>query len=347
MKTFSPAGMANKGFYGGPGWPFGGDPAGGGRSGQSGARTIGNPDGALSGGGAYLLGGANPDGPNQGGFVPGGSPIIHGVFTMGSTILGGFENGYADGNFANDHFLVGGSATPQSISGHVIGAFWCQDNAQLYFGVYGQHNQTDFTSLSFTDQNGVHRLFLSSNATFNQVTQTSPPAPDPNGGQWVWAPVSGQFFAASGNYVVTVDGSAFPASWNQANGISSTGPLQNFVVGWDGDGSGFYDGNFSLNGGFGSGSTTPSPVTVAGATLNVCGWGSQAPFGGPYFAVVLQGTFPQNLFTNCNLGAPANLNFATASCNRYSTTDFPGFTVWAWSDSHEFSFFPPFTVTLT
>lgn len=52
MKSFSPAGMAVKAFYG------------------LGARTFGNPAGARTGGGA-TGGGANPNGPNQGG---GGAP---------------------------------------------------------------------------------------------------------------------------------------------------------------------------------------------------------------------------------------------------------------------------------
>lgn len=49
MKSFSPAGAATKAFYG------------------LGARTFGNPDGAQRGGGAYSAGGANANGPNQGG----------------------------------------------------------------------------------------------------------------------------------------------------------------------------------------------------------------------------------------------------------------------------------------
>jgi hypothetical protein len=49
VKAFSPAGMAVKGFFG------------------YGARTLGNPDGALKGGGAYAAGGASPFGPDQGG----------------------------------------------------------------------------------------------------------------------------------------------------------------------------------------------------------------------------------------------------------------------------------------
>lgn len=62
MKSFSPAGMATKAYYG------------------LGARTFGNPDGARSGGGAYAAGGANPDGPQQGGnnppIPPAGNQVI-------------------------------------------------------------------------------------------------------------------------------------------------------------------------------------------------------------------------------------------------------------------------------
>lgn len=72
MKQFSPAGMATKGFYGGAGWPQGGNAVNGGRGGFGGLKNFGNPDGATSGGGAWGAGGANPNGPNQGG--GGGGP---------------------------------------------------------------------------------------------------------------------------------------------------------------------------------------------------------------------------------------------------------------------------------
>jgi hypothetical protein len=134
-------------------------------------------------------------------------------------------------------------------------------------------------------------------------------------------------------------------SWTQTNGNSSTGPLQG--AGFDGDGSGFYDATVALNGGFGCGSTVPSPVAYAGAHLSVSGWGSSSPMGGGYYSIVLVGTLPQSFFTKVSLGPPANLTFLTAGANHYSTTDFPGFTVWAWSDSHEFAFFPPLLVTIT
>lgn len=57
MKSFSPAGAATKAYYG------------------LGARTFGNPDGALSGGGAYARGGDNPNGPNQGGGAGGSTTL--------------------------------------------------------------------------------------------------------------------------------------------------------------------------------------------------------------------------------------------------------------------------------
>lgn len=60
MKSFSPAGAATKAYYG------------------LGARTFGNPDGALRGGGAYARGGANINGPTQGGggAAAGGSVVF-------------------------------------------------------------------------------------------------------------------------------------------------------------------------------------------------------------------------------------------------------------------------------
>lgn len=222
MKMFSPAGMANKGFYGGPGWPQGGDPAGGGRSGWGSGSlsggyafanfgTFGNPDGATIGGGAWSQAGNNPNGPNQGGGGP-------------------------------------------------------------------------------------------------------PPTP--------------------------------PLVFTQTNGLNSTGPLQ--FSGYSGDGSGFYKPVVALNGGFGSGTTVPDPVDfAAGSPIEVSGWGANAPYGGGFFCVCVQGTFLQNAFTKINLGAPANLTFTTATANDYSTVKFPGFTIWTWSDTHEFAFFPPLTVTLT
>jgi hypothetical protein len=65
LKSFSPAGMATKALFG-----YSRDrttfAAG------VGAKTFGNPDGAVSGGGAYGTGGASPNGPKQGGDVPNG-----------------------------------------------------------------------------------------------------------------------------------------------------------------------------------------------------------------------------------------------------------------------------------
>lgn len=72
MKAFSPSGPAVKAYYGGPGWPQGGNAGAGGRGGWGAPKTLGNPDGATAGGGAYAAGGENANGPNQGG--GGGTP---------------------------------------------------------------------------------------------------------------------------------------------------------------------------------------------------------------------------------------------------------------------------------
>jgi hypothetical protein len=69
VKSFSPAGMTQKGYFG------------------RGARSFGNPDGATRGGGAYAAGGANPNGPNQGG--GGATPTL--VITAGSGGGTGYE----------------------------------------------------------------------------------------------------------------------------------------------------------------------------------------------------------------------------------------------------------------
>lgn len=70
MKAFSPAGMAVKAFYGyaldGTYAPVPG----------SGVKTLGNPDGATSGGGAYAAGGPSPQGPNQSGRFPPVAPTL-------------------------------------------------------------------------------------------------------------------------------------------------------------------------------------------------------------------------------------------------------------------------------
>lgn len=78
--------MAVKAYYGGPGWPQGGSAVAGGRGGWVAPKTLGNPDGALSGGGAYLKGGDNKDGPNQGGGGGGGGGTnIMAPFGFGSS----------------------------------------------------------------------------------------------------------------------------------------------------------------------------------------------------------------------------------------------------------------------
>jgi hypothetical protein len=85
VKAFSPAGMAVKAFFG------------------YGAKTFGNPDGALTGGGAYAAGGPNPMGPDQMGaanpYTPGPPPPAPsiGPFTNVGQVFGGPAVMAADG----------------------------------------------------------------------------------------------------------------------------------------------------------------------------------------------------------------------------------------------------------
>lgn len=82
MKQFSPAGMAVKGFFGYR------------------TKSLGNPDGAPRGGGAYSKGGANAQGPNQGGGAGGGPP--GNTWVLGMTALGGATiNGIASDGAGN------------------------------------------------------------------------------------------------------------------------------------------------------------------------------------------------------------------------------------------------------
>lgn len=113
-------------------------------------------------------------------------------------------------------------------------------------------------------------------------------------------------------------------------GANSTGPVSSL----GGDGTGFYDGG--TNGGFSCSSSTPSPPFASeGAQASCVGW---ADISGGRFCVVLYGTLPQNYFTNVTLGAPANLTFASASALIYDASTYPGLTVWAWADSHTFTY---------
>lgn len=81
MKQFSPAGMAVKGFFG------------------LRSKSFGNPDGAATGGGAYAKGGANANGPNQGG---GGGAAPGNTWRLGMTAIGAAQIvGLASDNVGN------------------------------------------------------------------------------------------------------------------------------------------------------------------------------------------------------------------------------------------------------
>lgn len=117
-------------------------------------------------------------------------------------------------------------------------------------------------------------------------------------------------------------------------GPQSTGPLANGGPFPSGDGTGYYDG--SINGGFSAGNvSSPIPPLLNGQFVSTIGWQG----AGVGFVITINGTHPQNFFTNCKIVSGATtLNFASASPNYFSSnTDYPGFSVWVWTDGHEFS----------
>lgn len=156
----------------------------------------------------------------------------------------------------------------------------------------------------------------------------------------------GEFFSANslgvsahgfiGQRVKAAAGPA-PASFSlKVGGPNSTGPLNPKLTG---DGSGFNTHSFGTGGQMGTLSgwngTTGAPGPAIGSfTIPAMGW--QGVSGGIFF-VAIQGTLAQSAFAQIALGAPANLTFLSSAAT-FSTTMFPGFSVWYWSDTHEYSF---------
>ncbi len=104
MKSFSPAGAATKAYYG------------------LGARTFGNPDGARRGGGAYAAGGANINGPNQGG---GGSPPAGAwTFSTSAAALAVDGNGFNPSMIAFGAGRFVAAASPTAITSADGGVNW-------------------------------------------------------------------------------------------------------------------------------------------------------------------------------------------------------------------------------
>lgn len=181
MISFSPCGCAIKSYYG------------------LGARTFGNPDGALTGGGAYAAGGDNPDGPNQGGGPGGGFAFT--IFASGpqpgpdSTSGAGF--GYYDGAtnggisaglinnntfpvFFNSQQISGATFTDATGGGPTFGA---PSTFNYCFILYGTLAQNFFTSATFpTTQFGGNHTYLTSAAFFTQQTLFGTPFTI-----WMWA----------------------------------------------------------------------------------------------------------------------------------------------------------------
>ncbi len=163
MKSFSPAGMAVKAYYG------------------LGARTFGNPDGATRGGGAYAAGGDNPDGPDQGGggggggnqvvfqteaannssgpyLVPNNTSLISGVTRPPIPSVVGVA---PLGALTPDPVLVNGLGL-QVVGSVGVGPIW-------YYTVclFGTVAQDFFTDMTFTTVGGDLVTLTSATADFN------------------------------------------------------------------------------------------------------------------------------------------------------------------------------------
>lgn len=117
-------------------------------------------------------------------------------------------------------------------------------------------------------------------------------------------------------------------------GANSNGPIPAFP--FASDGTGFYDG--ATNGGDTCGGSTPSPpISGPGAQVSCAGWTGGAGVNG-HFVIVLYGTHAQSYFASVAVGAPASLSFNSSSASVYDTTTYPGYTVWAWADTHEYTY---------
>jgi hypothetical protein len=184
-----------------------------------GARTFGNPDGALTGGGAYAAGGTNPNGPNQGGGGGGGGTQL--VFQL--TASGGpnstgpytsppspnncsWEFGYATG--APDGPIFGGVAPdPATVNGNNIVCFGTIQGGPggppapswVTLCLSGAVLQTHFTNISFTDTNAVVHLLTTASADFNTTFST------PGFSVWSWPWPDGFGASVQTNSDITVN----------------------------------------------------------------------------------------------------------------------------------------------
>lgn len=177
MKAFSPAGMAVKAFYG------------------HGARTFGNPDGAQSGGGAYADGGASPNGPNQGGGSGGGGGQFSGVLLLTAGPFGFGDGVLTGGPDPNPE----GAIDPAALSGFAVGYIYFTQSEHFgtfALGMYGAHQQSDFTALQFLGEGGDY-TFGSADASFG-------PTLDGLGAAWQWLGPSVAYFAEDTEYQINV-----------------------------------------------------------------------------------------------------------------------------------------------
>lgn len=318
MKSFSPAGMATKAYYG------------------RGARTFGNPDGATRGGGAYAAGGANPNGPNQGG--GGGAPTGFGFLTFQITL--GFQS---TGPYTNPSGSMAGYSSggqdfetiicPSGVEcGNVVAPGQFVNGLQLV--VWGDASsgpndfwsvclpgvvpQDFFNSIDFQDNVGTPWSLLTADALFNSTYNQLPDFT-----VWTW-PFTASFPAnapGGGSDIAILWGNADLVIQATAGSIGGGGPL----VGFSGD-------NGKLGAGFTAGVLQAGliPWFPSQSPIEGIGDSSNSPFGAPQFVLSVFGGLPQNAFTSVELvGTGHVLTTATASNFDNGGGCGPN-TIWAW-----------------
>lgn len=316
-KSFSPAGMAVKAYFG------------------RGARTFGNPDGATRGGGAFAAGGANPNGPDQGG---GGAPTGFAFVTF--QIVLGFQS---TGPYTNPAGSMAGYSSagqdfepihcPSGVAcGNVVPAPTFVDGLQLV--VWGDASsgpndfwsvclpgvvpQDFFNSIDFQDNAGTPWSLLTADALFNSTYNQLPDFT-----VWTW-PFSASFPAnapGGGSDIAILWGNADLVIQATAGSIGGGGPL----VGFSGN-------NGALGPGFTAGVLQAGrvPWFPSQAPIEGIGDSSLSPFGSAQFVVSVFGGLAQNAFTSVEVVGTGHV-LTTASASNFDNGGGCGpATIWAW-----------------
>lgn len=336
MKSFSPAGMATKAYYG------------------LGARTFGNPDGARRGGGAYAAGGANPNGPDQGGGPIPPPPVGQVIFQM----LVDATNSSGPYDQPNNTSLIDGvttapipspvgapnlgalSANPININGLPIVVLGSVGVGPIWYYTLclpASLTQDFWTDITFQTVAGATVTLTTATADFNGLFAT------PGFAIWAWPmPNTGvppDFIATNIN--ITVNWPTPVLTGTVA--VTTGGPV---VVP---AGAPPYDAFF----GFGLATDTSGPGADFGAVApaNLAGhpieslWifyvtnnpAGNPPFQSQLFEVCLRGSFAQDAFTQvAYTGANGPKSYLPVNVSGFGyqlDTNGQPTTIWQWSTS--------------